>query len=366
MKIPMVDSRAQYLALKPEIDQVMQQVCDSGQFILGENLQQFEQEVAEYLGVSYAIGVASGTDALHLSLLASGIGAGDEVITTPFTFIATAEAIVYTGATPVFVDIEPRTFNLDPDKLAQAVTPKTRAVVPVHLFGKPVNIPAISQLCKQHDLILIEDCAQSFGAHINGKMTGSFGELSAFSFYPSKNLSCFGDGGLITTNNLQLADTARILRNHGGKTPNGHHRIGYNSRLDELQAAILRIKLRHIDTYNQQRREIAARYSQNLAETGLELPGTPDYEHHVFHQYTVLSENREEIIAALDHHHIASKVYYPSPLHRHSVFQKKCRGVDLPVSVATAEKCFSLPIYPGLETADIDKISDVITEACLR
>lgn len=364
MRIPMVDSKAQYLSLKTEIDKAIQQVCVSGRFILGENLQYFEQEAADYLGVNHTIGVASGTDALYLSLLAAGIGAGDEVITTPFTFIATAEAISYTGATPVFVDIDAQTFNINLEQITQAITPNTRAVVPVHIFGRPVNMPVLCQLCDQHDLMIIEDCAQSFGAHIDGKMTGSFGVLGAFSFYPSKNLGCFGDGGLVTTNDQQLADTVRLLRNHGSDTPHRYHRQGYNSRLDELQAAILRVKLRHIDTYNQQRRMVAQRYSHNLASTGLDLPKTGNKEYHIFHQYTLLSDNRDEIIAALDNHHIASGVYYPIPLHRQPVYQNKFNNISLLVAEVTGKKCFSLPIYPELSMAAVDKISDIIIESC--
>jgi len=360
----MVDLKAQYLTLKVEIDKAIQQVCSSGRFILGENLQRFEQEAADYLGVNHAIGVASGTDALYLSLLAAGIGVGDEVITTPFTFIATAEAISYTGATPVLVDIDAKTFNIDLDQVAQAITPNTGAIVPVHIFGQPVNMPVLRHLCDQHGLMIIEDCAQSFGAHIDEKMTGSFGTLGAYSFYPSKNLGCFGDGGLVTTNDQQLADTVHLLRNHGSNTPYRYHRQGYNSRLDELQAAILRIKLRHIDTYNQQRRQIAQRYSHNLGTTGLELPDTGNQEYHVFHQYTLLSENRDKIIAALDHNHIASGVFYPIPLHRQPVYQNKFENISLPISEATARKCLSLPIYPELAMVAIDKISNVIKENC--
>ncbi len=364
MRIPMVDSRAQYLALKAEIDDAIQQVCSSGQFILGDNLRRFEQEAADYLGVNYAIGVASGTDALHLSLVAAGIGTGDEVITTPFTFIATAEAISYTGATPVFVDIDAHTFNIDLGQVAQAITARTRAVVPVHLFGQPVNMPALGQLCADNDLAIIEDCAQSFGAHIDGKMTGSFGALGAFSFYPSKNLGCFGDGGLITTSNKQLADAVRALRNHGSDTHYQHPMQGYNSRLDELQAAILRIKLKHINTYNHQRRQIARRYSNNLAGSDLDLPVDNGSGYHIYHQYTLLGENREKIIAALDSHQIASGIYYPIPLHRQPVYQGKVKRVSLPITENIAKRCFSLPIYPELEISEIDRISEVIKHSC--
>ncbi|MGB5278885.1 MAG: DegT/DnrJ/EryC1/StrS family aminotransferase [Gammaproteobacteria bacterium] len=363
MNIPMVDLKGQYLTLKDEIDTALIDALSATQFILGPNVQAFEKEAAEYLGVEHAIGVASGTDALHLALAAAGIGAGDEVITTPFTFIATAEAISYLGAIPVFVDIDPYTFNIDINRVEQAITDKTRAVIPVHLFGQPVNMNALRTLCDAKDLLIVEDCAQSFGAHIDDHMTGSFGDFGAFSFFPSKNLGCFGDGGLITTNNAQGAHELRVLRNHGSRERYHHNVIGYNSRLDELQAIILRIKLKHIDDYNHNRRRVAHRYSNALADTSIQTTYEDGIGLHIYHQYTLLHEDRDRIMQALQEQGIACAVYYPIPLHKQEVYMEAYRDVHLPVTEAVAEKCFSLPVYPELEDEKIDMIADVIKGA---
>ena len=363
MNIPMVDLKGQYHALKDEIDAALLEALSATQFILGPNVQAFEQEAAEYLGVEHAVGVASGTDALHLALAAAGIGEGDEVITTPFTFIATAEAISYVGATPVFVDIDPYTFNIDLDQIEQAITAKTRAVIPVHLFGQPVDMNALKTLCDARDLAIVEDCAQSFGAHIDNKMTGSFGDFGAFSFFPSKNLGCFGDGGLITTNDEKGAGELRVLRNHGSRERYHHNVIGYNSRLDELQAIILRIKLKHIDSYNQNRRRVAHRYSEALADTSIQTAFEDNIGLHIYHQYTLLHEDRDSIMKALQDNSIACAVYYPIPLHKQDVYKEDYKAVSLPVSEGVAAKCFSLPVYPELEDDKIDVITGIIKGA---
>jgi len=326
-------------------------------------VQAFEKEAAAYLGVDHAVGVASGTDALHLALAAAGIGEGDEVITTPFTFIATAEAISYVGATPVFVDIDPYTFNIDLDQVEQAVTAKTRAVIPVHLFGQPVDMNALKTLCDDRGLVIVEDCAQSFGAHIDNRQTGSFGDFGAFSFFPSKNLGCFGDGGLITTNSEQGASELRVLRNHGSRERYHHNVIGYNSRLDELQAIILRIKLKHIDSYNQNRRRVAHRYSEALADTSIQTAFEDNIGLHIYHQYTLLHEQRDSIMKALQDNGVACAVYYPIPLHKQDVYIEQFRDTRLPVTEAVAAKCFSLPVYPELEDDKIDVITDIIKGA---
>ena len=361
--IPMVDLKSQYHALKDEIDQAVAEVLESCAFILGPQVQAFEREAAAYLGVKHALGCASGTDALHLALLASGIGPGDEVITSPFTFIATAEAICYVGAKPVFVDIDPRTFNLDPEAVAAAITPKTRAIMPVHLFGQPVDMPALSALCERHDLLLIEDCAQSFGATIDGRQTGSIGISAGFSFFPSKNLGCYGDGGLVATSSDAVANQVRMLRNHGSEVRYYHDVIGFNSRLDELQAAILRVKLRRLDEFNRGRRRVAHRYSELMADLPLTTPHEDGLGVHVYHQYTVLSEQRDVVMAALQQAGISSAIYYPVPLHRQKVFVRDCADLALPVAEDVAARCFSLPIYPELEDAQILRIVDVIRAA---
>ena len=363
MNIPMVDLKGQYLTLKDEIDSALLEALAATQFILGPNVQAFEQEAANYLGVEHAVGVASGTDALHLALAAADIGAGDEVITTPFTFIATAEAICYVGATPVFVDIDPYTFNIDLNQVEQAITDRTRAVIPVHLFGQPVDMNALKKLCDERGLKLIEDCAQSFGAHIDNKMTGSFGDFGAFSFFPSKNLGCFGDGGLVTTHDEKGANELRVLRNHGSRERYHHNVIGYNSRLDELQAIILRIKLKHIDEYNRNRRRVAHRYSEALADTSIQTAYEDNIGLHIYHQYTLLHDERDRIMKALQDNGVACAVYYPIPLHRQEVYQETYRDLSLPVSEAVARKCFSLPVYPELEDEKIDMITDIIKGA---
>ncbi len=363
MNIPMVDLKGQYLTLKDEIDTALIDALSATQFILGPNVQAFEQEAADYLGVAHAVGVASGTDALHLALAAAGIGEGDEVITTAFTFIATAEAISYVGAVPVFVDIDPYTFNIDLNQVEQAITPKTRCVIPVHLFGQPVDMNALKKLCDDKGLVIVEDCAQSFGAHIDNNMTGSFGAFGAFSFFPSKNLGCFGDGGLITTNDEQRANELRVLRNHGSRERYHHNVIGYNSRLDELQAIILRIKLKHIDEYNNNRRRVAHRYSEALADTSIQTAFEDGIGYHIYHQYTLLHDERDSIMKALQEKNIACAVYYPIPLHRQEVYMEAYRDTRLPVTEAVASKCFSLPVYPELEDEKVDVITDVIKGA---
>lgn len=362
--IPMVDLKAQYRSLQATLEPAMLSALEATQFILGPNVQAFEKEAAAYLGVEHAVGVASGTDALHLALIAAGVGVGDEVITTPFTFIATAEAIDYVGATPVFVDIDPRTFNLDLNAVESAITPRTRAVIPVHLFGQPVNMVELMALCEARDLRVVEDCAQSFGAAVeteNGAIqTGAFGDAGCFSFFPSKNLGCFGDGGLVTTNSAEVAEQLKSLRNHGSKIRYYHSEIGYNSRLDELQAVVLRAKLPQIDSYNQNRRRVAAAYAAGLEGLPVEIPFEDGFGAHVYHQYTLLSDQREKIMEALAAADIAHAIYYPVPLHQQEVFADSCQGVSLPVTEQVASRCLSLPIYPELEEEVVGQITDVI------
>ncbi len=358
--IPMVNLKAQYAEIKDEIERGLAETIDNCSFILGPHVQAFEKEAADYLGVKHAIGCASGTDALHLALLAEGIGAGDEVITSAFTFIATAEAIKYVGAKPVFVDIDPQSFNITPENIEKAITAKTKAVMPVHLFGQPVNLPAIKAICDKHGLKLIEDCAQSFGASVNGKQTGGFGEAAGFSFFPSKNLGCFGDGGLVTTNCDKAAAKIKQYRNHGSDVRYYHDVIGYNSRLDEMQAVVLRAKLKHIDQYNAARRHAAHLYSELMADLPLTTPHEDGLGVHVYHQYTLLSERRDEIMKALQDQQIACAVYYPVPLHQQNVFKDECAGLSLPVTESVAANCFSLPICSSISDDTVKQIVAVI------
>ncbi len=361
--IPMVDLKVQFNSLREEITAGLLDALEKTQFILGPNVEAFEREAAEFLGAKHAVAVASGTDALHLALLAAGVGPGDEVVTTPFTFIATAEAIRYVGATPVFVDIDPKTFNIDPAKIEAAVTSKTRAVLPVHLFGQPADMEAIGAVCRKHGLLVVEDCAQSFGADIGGRMTGTIGLMGAFSFFPSKNLGCYGDGGMVTTDSADLAERVRVLRNHGSKVRYHHSVIGFNSRLDELQAVILRVKLKRIGSFNEGRRRVARLYRERFAGTAVVPPFEDGKGTHIYHQYTVLTDRRDAIMKALSGRGIASAVYYPIPLHRQEVFAAEFRGLSLPVSEETAARCMSLPVFPEMTEAQVREVADAVLAA---
>jgi dTDP-4-amino-4,6-dideoxygalactose transaminase len=363
MSIPMVDLKQQFSSIKDDVVQGLLDVLDTTRFVLGPHGEALEQEIAAYCGVRHAFGVASGTDALHLALRAAGIGPGDEVITTAFTFIATAEAIAYVGATPVFVDIDPATFNIDVSKIEGAITPRTRAVIPVHLYGQPADLAPLVVLCKSRGLRIIEDCAQSFGATYQDRMTGSWGDAGCFSFFPSKNLGCYGDGGMIITNDDELAQQVQMLRNHGSRERYYHAVIGYNSRLDDMQAVILRTKLKHIDTYNRLRRENAAHYNARLANSAVTVPFEDGKGMHVFHQYTIRVQDRERVQKALAAEGIASAIYYPVPLHRQEVFISDCAGVSLPVTDQAASEVLSLPMYPELIEEQIDRVCQTLLSA---
>lgn len=360
--IPMVDLKAQYESLRAELEPALCQAMADTQYILGPNVREFESAAAGYLGVKHALGCASGTDALHLALEALGLGPGDEVITSPFTFIATAEAIRYVGATPVFVDIDPHSFNIDPAAVKAAVTPRTRALLPVHLFGQPADMESLRAIADDNNLLIVEDCAQSFGAATPAGQTGSMGQAGAFSFFPSKNLGCAGDGGLVTTNDDAVAEQIRVLRNHGQRERYYHEIIGYNSRLDELQAVILRHKLPWIDEYNRERRRVADRYDAGLSGLDLTIPQRDDHGTHVFHQYTLLCDRRDAVMEALKTQGIASAVYYPVPLHRQQAFADAV-AMNLPNAESVSRRCFSLPVFPELDDARIDRICGVVREA---
>ena len=362
MKIPMVDLHAQYLDIKDELDHKLSEILSSCQFILGPNVAALEEEVASYIGTKHAVSVASGTDALHLALLACGIKAGDEVITSPFTFIATAEAISYIGARPVFADVDEAAFNIDPDGVLSKVTGRTRALLPVHLFGHPANMDRLLDIANTHGLKVVEDCAQSFGAHYKMARTGSFADAGCFSFFPSKNLGCYGDGGMVTTDSDQAADSLRSLRNHGSRVRYYHDEIGYNSRLDEMQAGILRVKLARIDTYNRLRRERAEQYTRLLQGVpGITTPSEQRGYFHVYHQYTILTKDRDRIMKALSEKGIASAVYYPVPLHLQKPYRTLgYREGDCPVAEKLASEVLSLPIYPELPPEGVDLICETI------
>ena len=358
--IPMVDLKRQFKGIKNEVIQVITEILQSSQYVLGKNVRAFEKRTADYHKVKEAVGVASGTDALHLAIDALDIGQGDEVITTPFTFFATVEAILYTGAVPVFVDIEPDTFNIDPDRIESQITENTRAILPVHLFGHPADMQKIKRIARKHGLKIVEDCAQCFGADINRKKAGSFGDAGCFSFYPSKNLGGYGDGGLIILNNRKVADTVRELRNHGSRGSYIHRRVGFNSRLDEIQAGILLIKMKHIDSYNRKRRRNAHLYTELLSDR-VKCPTEHKGAYHVYHQYTIMSSRREAIQQKLREKNISSVIYYPVPLHLQNAlrFLGYHKG-DFPVAENVAKRVLSLPMYPELEGPAIRKIAQTI------
>ncbi|MEW6117603.1 MAG: DegT/DnrJ/EryC1/StrS family aminotransferase [Nitrospirota bacterium] len=362
---PMIDLKKQYLDIKEEVISTLNEILESSQYVLGKKVSELEENIKKYHNVSEAIGVASGTDALHLALRALGIGEGDEVITTPFTFFATAEAILYVGAKPVFVDIEPETYNINPALIEKSITERTKAILPVHIFGHPADMQRIMDIAGRHKLKIVEDCAQSFGATLQGKMTGSFGEAGCFSFYPSKNLGAYGDGGMITLHDHGLADEIRKLRNHGSKGGYRHECLGYNSRLDEIQAGILLVKFKRIDEYNRRRRENAALYNRLLSDV-VGCPVEKEGAYHVYHQYTIRSPKRDFIQQQLKERGISSVVYYPFPLHLQEAMRfLGHREGDFPVTEQASKEVLSLPIYPELDAADIRATADAI-RACLN
>ena len=365
MTIPMVDLKIQYQAIKKDVDAAISAITENSAFILGPEGKVLEQEIAAYHGLKHAAGVSSGTDALHLALRAAGIGQGDEVITTPFTFIATAEAISYVGAVPVFVDIEPDTLNMDVSLIGKKITKKTKAVIPVHLFGHPVDMDGLMKIAREHKLKVIEDCAQSFGAEYKGKKTGAFGDFGCFSFFPSKNLGCYGDGGMVATAGQEGADRLLSLRNHGSRVRYYHDEVGYNSRLDEIQAAVLRIKFKRIDEYNRKRQENAALYTKYLAGAGVRTPVVKEGSTHVFHQYTIMVKNRDKVKETLDAGKVTSSmVYYPVPLHLQKAYRDLgMKPGSLPKAEQAAAEVLSLPMYPELTEEQIKTAAEAVKRA---
>jgi dTDP-4-amino-4,6-dideoxygalactose transaminase len=354
ISIPMVDPAGEYRLLKGEIDAAVSRVLASGRYILGPEGEALECEVATYLGARHAVGCNSGTDALQLPLIAAGVGPGDEVIVPAFTFFATAEAVSHTGARPVFADVDPETFNLSPESLSGRITSKTKAVIAVHLFGQCVDLARIAELCRGRGLLLIEDCAQAFGAEYQGRRAGAWGDFGCFSFYPTKNLAAVGDAGMITTSEKKYEEILRMLRHHGSRQTYLHERVGWNSRLDEIQAAVLRVKLARLDEFNAARRRLAQRYRQKLK--GVQPPVEDALGTHVYHQFTVRSDRRDAIREALARDGIAASIYYPTPLHRQPAYEAANRGTSLPASEAAAKTVLSLPIHPLLGEASVDRI----------
>lgn len=374
--IPMLHLADEIDRLWPELTSALNRVLRSGRFVLGPEVSAFEEEVARYLGVKHAIGLNSGTDALMIGLRAAGVRPGDEVITTSFSFYATAEAILNVGATPVFVDIEEESFNIDAQLVEAAITPRTKAILPVHIFGRPSAMPHILNVARRHNVKVVEDCAQSFGAYLpededcaagssgSRRFTGTVGDAGAFSFYPTKNLGAYGDGGLLTTSHDEVANLARMLRNHGAspETRYENQMPGYNSRLDELQAAILRVKLPHVEEWNAARRQVAQQYQERLHDVpGVKTPD--DVPEHIYHQYTIRlpSDLRTTVVEALERAAIASAIFYPKPLH----LLLKDSSVRLPVSERVCNEVLSLPMWPLMKHESVTRVCEVVRAALM-
>jgi dTDP-4-amino-4,6-dideoxygalactose transaminase len=362
--IPFGDLKRQYESIKPELDEAAARVLASGWYILGPEVRAFEAEFAAFCGAGHAIGVGNGTEALYLALVALGVGAGDEVITVANAADYEPLTILQAGARPVFVDVDERTYLIEPELLEAAITPRTKAIMPVHLYGRMADMPAIMALAERHGLPVIEDCAQAHGAQLGGRVAGSLGVCGCFSFYPSKNLGALGDGGMITTNDPELAAKLRRLRMYGWEKR--YYTVdpgGINSRLDEIQAALLRVKLRHLADWNAARRRIAQRYTQQLAGTSLLLPDLPADESHVFHLYVVQTDQRDRLQAALQQRGVETAIHYPRPAHLQPVYQGLAEPGSLPITERLADTVLSLPIYPELTDAEVDAVAAAVREA---
>lgn len=363
MSIPLVDLKAQYAAIKPEIDAAMQRVVNNTSFILGKEVGEFEKNFAAFSRVQHCIGTDSGTAALHLALLLCDVKPGDEVITTTHTFIATAEVISVIGAKPVFVDIDPRTYNIDPHLIERAITPRSKAIIPVHLYGQPAEMDPILDLARKHNLKIIEDAAQAHGAEYRGRRAGTLGDLACFSFYPGKNLGAYGDAGALVTNNAELAERARMLRDHGRREKYTHQIVGYGYRLDALQAAILGAKLPHLEQGNARRRAIADYYTERLTNLGIVTPYVPPHITPVYHIYCIRAKNRDGLQNHLKARGIEAGIHYPIPLHLQPVYQNLGYKLgDFPHAEQAANEILSLPMYPEMTNTLVNQVVDAVRE----
>jgi dTDP-4-amino-4,6-dideoxygalactose transaminase len=362
--IPFVDLKSQYNSIKDEINTAVLNVLDSTQFILGDEVVAFEQEFATYCSAEHGVALNTGTSALHLALLAAGIGAGDEVITVPFTFVATVSAIAYTGATPVFVDIDPVSYTMDVNQIEKAITAKTKAIMPVHLYGQPADMDPIMEIAHRHGLKVIEDAAQAHRSEYKGRRVGSIGDIGCFSFYPGKNLGAYGEGGMAVTNNPEYAQKMRMLRDWGQDGRYNHVMKGYNYRMDGIQGAILRVKLRYLDRWTDARRTHAAQYDALLADSGLKTPVAMPYGHHVYHVYVLRVPQREALQQKLNDRGIQTGIHYPIPVHLQKAFADlgHHKG-DFPESELVAAEVLSLPMYPELSEAQINVIATAVCES---
>jgi dTDP-4-amino-4,6-dideoxygalactose transaminase len=361
--VPYLDLKAQLKPLRAEIDAAIARTLDNCSFCLGPDVVQFEKDFATFCDAQHALGFNSGTSALHVAMLLLGVGPGDEVITTPYTFIATSWAISYCGAKPVYVDIDENTFNLDPKLIEKAITPRTKAVLPVHLYGQPFDVDAVATVCKKHNLPFVEDAAQAHGAKYKGKSIGTFGAVSCFSFYPAKNLGACGEGGALVTNDAALAAHAKSLREHGSTVRYHHDEVGYNYRLEGIQGAVLGVKLKHLAHWTRERQRVAARYAELLADTPLQLPTVTAGNESAWHLYTVRSPRRDELKKHLDANGIGNAVHYPMPLHLQKVYAPLgYKAGDFPVAEKASREVLSLPMFPELTDAQIQRVADMVKE----
>lgn len=364
MKVNLIDLVVQYNQIKEEMDEAIHAVLDSGHFILGEASKEFEKNFAQYNGVKHALGCASGTDALQLAMMAHGIGAGDEIISVPMTFIATIEVMVLLGIKPVFVDVDPETYCMNPELIEAKITDKTKAIVPVHLYGQSADMDPIMEIAKRHNLVVIEDNAQAIGATYKNRMTCTLGDLGCISFFPGKNLGAFGDAGAVLTNDDNIAEKIKKIRVHGAESKYSHVELGINSRLDSIQAAVINVKLKYIDQWNEKRRSHAARYSELLKDLkNVVFPYTAPFNSHVFHQFTLQVQDRSGLQKFLGEKGIASGIHYPIPLHQQPVFSNlEYKNGDFPVSEQIAKNVISLPVYPELPEDQLDFVVEQIFE----
>ena len=361
-KVPFVNLAKQYEGMKEEIDQAISRVLQSGHFILGEEVLRFEEELAQSTGVKHVIGVSNGTDALVLAFKALGVGSGDEVITPAFSFFASAEAVASLGGKPVFVDIDPEDFNIKVDRIEGKITEKTKAILPVHLYGNPADMESLMNVAQKHNLKVIEDTAQALGAKVGGRKVGTIGDVGTISFFPTKNLGGFGDGGAILTNDSRIAEEVRLLRVHGAKKKYFHEKVGFNHRLDALQAAILRAKLPYLDGWNEKRREIAEKYSERLKGT-VTIPSIQKGKLHIFHQYTIRTPRRNDLKEFLEERGIGAIVNYPLPIHLQPAFSHLGHQEgDFPESEKASQEVLSLPIYPEMTEEEVDYVSKSVQE----
>lgn len=361
MSVPFFTLTRQYESIKPEIDAAVMKVLSEGHFIMGPEVSEFEAKAAEYLGVKHIVAVGNGTDALVMTMDVLGIKQGCEVITTPYTFIASAECISHLGGTPVFVDVEQDAFTIDPAKIEKAITPRTRAIIPVHIFGQPCDMDGVMRIAKAHDLIVVEDCAQAIGAAYKGRRVGSIGQISCFSLFPTKNLGCYGDGGFVATDNAEWAETLRRKRTHGSKPKYYHDMFGYNSRLDTLQAAITLAKLPHLDRWNTRRLEIAREYNKAFAGLPVRLPVEKEGRSHIYHQYVIGTGDRDAFQVHLESRGVGSAVYYPLPMHLQKVYiPLGYKPGDLPVAESLAPSMLALPCYPELSAGEQQQVIEAV------